>query len=112
MPIEIKLKDMDEIILILPDGKRVSIVYDTVEDQPSGPGGSVPELDILFNQSVMYNTHLVSYGNNGEQIRTHDPQQTSRSYASDPQSRPIPVRGPDNPHPTVCNQIVVCIGDE
>ena len=75
---EVTLKDMEEVILILPNGYRVSVVYaDTEVD-------AVPELDIHFGEENLVMCNTWAYG--------HDDL-------------------PDNPNPTLCNQIVVCIGE-
>ena len=75
---EVTLKNMEEVILILPNGHRVSVVYaDTEVD-------AVPELDIHFGDENLVMCNTWAYG--------HDDL-------------------PDNPNPTVCNQIVVCIGE-
>ena len=76
---EVTLKDMEEVILILPNGLRVSVVY---EGQPDID--AVPELDIHFGEENLVMCNTWAYG--------HD-------------------NLPDNPNPTVCNQIVVCIGE-
>ena len=76
---EVTLKDMEEVILILPNGHRVSVVY---QGQPDDD--AVPELDIHFGEENLVMCNTWAYG--------HD-------------------NLPDNPSPTVCNQIVVCIGE-
>ena len=76
---EVTIEDMEEVILILPNGHRVSVVY---QGQPDDD--AVPELDIHFGEENLVICNTWAYG--------HDDL-------------------PDNPNPTVCNQIVVCIGE-
>jgi len=76
---EVTIEDMEEVILILPNGHRVSVVY---QGQPDI--NAEPELDIHFGEENLVMCNTWAYG--------HDDL-------------------PDNPNPTLCNQIVVCIGE-
>jgi len=76
---EVILKDSEELVLVLPNGRRVSVVY---EGQPDID--AEPELDIHFGEENLVMCNTWAYG--------HDDL-------------------PDNPNPTLCNQIVVCIGE-
>ena len=53
---EVTLKDMEEVILILPNGHRVSVVYDDTEVD------AVPELDIHFGEENLVMCNTWAYG--------------------------------------------------
>ena len=53
---EVTLKNLEQVILILPNGRRVSVVYADTDDD------AIPELDIHFGEDNLLMCNTWAYG--------------------------------------------------